>query len=138
ARRGERGVRVRRARGGAAHRLRARDAAPHARRAPRLPRAARRRDARDGRGTRGAPVGDGGGGVRRHHALDRQPAASAVAFRAMLRTLGRLIKNELVTGMVLLAPVAGTAYLVYSIVRGIDGLFPDALRPRVLGVPLPG
>ncbi|HZS38868.1 MAG TPA: DUF502 domain-containing protein [Polyangia bacterium] len=56
----------------------------------------------------------------------------------MLRTLGRLIKNELVTGMVLLAPVAGTAYLVYSIVRGIDGLFPDALRPRVLGVPLPG
>jgi uncharacterized membrane protein len=55
-----------------------------------------------------------------------------------MRGLGKLVKNELITGMVLLAPVAGTGYLVYLIVRGIDGLFPDALRPRVLGVPLPG
>jgi uncharacterized membrane protein len=55
-----------------------------------------------------------------------------------MRGLGKLLKNELITGMVLLAPVAGTAYLVYLIVRGIDGLFPDALRPRVFGVPLPG
>src|SRR5947207_403316 len=33
----------------------------------------------------------------------------------MMRTLGRLLKNELVTGLVLLAPVAGTAWLVYAI-----------------------
>ena len=32
--------------------------------------------------------------------------------------------------MVLLAPVAGTAYLVYLIVSGIDRLFPDELRPK--------
>ncbi len=56
----------------------------------------------------------------------------------MFKTLGRLLKNELITGMVLLAPVAGTAYLVYAIVRGVDRLFPDALRPRVLGIPVPG
>src|SRR4051812_11317619 len=40
--------------------------------------------------------------------------------------------------MVLLAPVAGTAYLVYLIVSGIDGLFPDELRPKLFGHPLPG
>src|SRR5438105_8546467 len=40
--------------------------------------------------------------------------------------------------MVLLAPVAGTAYLVYLIVSGIDSLFPDELRPKLLGHPLPG
>ena len=34
--------------------------------------------------------------------------------------------------MVLLAPVVGTAYLVYLIVSGIDGLFPDALRPQAV------
>jgi uncharacterized membrane protein len=55
-----------------------------------------------------------------------------------MRRLGGLVKNELITGMVLLAPVLGTAYLVYLIVAGIDGLFPDALRPIVFGVPLPG
>src|SRR5690348_6852286 len=40
--------------------------------------------------------------------------------------------------MVLLAPVAGTAYLVYLIVSGVDGLFPDELRPKLFGHPLPG
>jgi uncharacterized membrane protein len=55
-----------------------------------------------------------------------------------MRRLAGLVKNELITGMVLLAPVIGTGYLVYLIVRGVDGLFPDALRPRVAGVPLPG
>ena len=56
----------------------------------------------------------------------------------MLRRLGKLIKNELVTGMVLLAPVAGTAYLFYLIVRGVDGVFPSELRQRLFGHTLPG
>ncbi len=56
----------------------------------------------------------------------------------MLKRFGGLLKNELITGMVLLAPVAGTAYLVYLIVSGIDRLFPDELRPRLLGHPVPG
>jgi uncharacterized membrane protein len=55
-----------------------------------------------------------------------------------MSTMGKLIKNELVTGMVLLAPVAGTLYLFYLIVSGIDGLFPDELRPKIMGHPLPG
>ena len=55
-----------------------------------------------------------------------------------MKRFGSLLKNELITGMVLLAPVAGTAYLVYLIVSGIDGLFPDELRPKLLGHPLPG
>ncbi len=55
-----------------------------------------------------------------------------------MRRLASLLKNELITGIVLLAPVVGTAYLVYIIVTGADGLFPDALRPRVRGTPLPG
>ncbi len=49
-----------------------------------------------------------------------------------------LLRNELVTGAVLLAPVLGTLYLVFWVVRSIDGLFPNELRPRVFGVPLPG
>src|SRR4051794_23726042 len=56
----------------------------------------------------------------------------------MLTRLGKLLKTELITGTVLLAPVAGTLYLVYVLASGIDGLFPDSLRPRVLGYPLPG
>ena len=52
--------------------------------------------------------------------------------------VGKLLKTELVTGVVLLAPVAGTLYLVYVLVSAVDALFPDALRPRVLGYPLPG
>ena len=56
----------------------------------------------------------------------------------MLRRFGGLLKNELITGMVLLAPIAGTLYLVYLIVSGIDRLFPDELRPKLAGHPLPG
>jgi uncharacterized membrane protein len=52
--------------------------------------------------------------------------------------LGGLFKNELVTGMVLLAPVAGTVWLIYVIVSSVDRLFPDELRPKLLGHPLPG
>jgi uncharacterized membrane protein len=50
----------------------------------------------------------------------------------------QLLRNELVTGAVLLAPIAGTLYLVLAVVRSIDSLFPNEYRPRVLGVPLPG
>jgi uncharacterized membrane protein len=56
----------------------------------------------------------------------------------VLKRFGGLLKNELITGMVLLAPVAGTVYLVYLIVSGVDGLFPDELRPKLFGHPLPG
>jgi uncharacterized membrane protein len=52
--------------------------------------------------------------------------------------LGKLIKNELVTGMVLLAPVGGTAWLFYVIIHGVDGLFPVELRERWFGHALPG
>ena len=52
--------------------------------------------------------------------------------------LRALLKRELITGIVLLAPVAGTLYLVYVLVSGVDALFPNSLRPRVLGYPLPG
>jgi len=55
-----------------------------------------------------------------------------------MRRLLQLLRNELVTGAVLLAPVAGTLYLVFWVVRSIDGFFPNEYRPRVLGVPLPG
>jgi len=51
----------------------------------------------------------------------------------------QLLRNELITGAVLLAPLAGTLYLVILVVRSIDGLFPNEYRPRVPGVgPLPG
>jgi uncharacterized membrane protein len=56
----------------------------------------------------------------------------------VLRRFGKLLKTELITGMVLLAPVGGTLYLVYALVSGVDSLFPDALRPKVMGYPLPG
>jgi uncharacterized membrane protein len=55
-----------------------------------------------------------------------------------MRRLGKLLKNELVTGLVLMAPLGGTLYLVYALVSGVDGLFPDALRPEIFGHPLPG
>jgi uncharacterized membrane protein len=55
-----------------------------------------------------------------------------------VKKLGSLIKNELITGMVLLAPVAGTAYLFYWIIGSVDGLFPYEWRPKVNGQPLPG
>jgi uncharacterized membrane protein len=55
-----------------------------------------------------------------------------------VKRFGRLLKNELVTGLVLLAPVGGTLWLVYLLVSTVDKLYPDALRPKVLGYPLPG
>ena len=104
------------------------------RRAPRLPRAARRRDARS-RVARRASTRPAVLAVAAFVGTTRlidNVAARAVDSRAMKR-LGSLLKNELVTGLVLLAPVGGTAYLVYWLVSGVDGLFPDELRPRVLG-----
>lgn len=56
----------------------------------------------------------------------------------MVRRFGGLLKNELITGMVLLAPIVGTAYLVYLIVSGVDRLFPDVYRPKLFGYPMPG
>jgi uncharacterized membrane protein len=59
----------------------------------------------------------------------------------VLKRIVGLIKNELITGMVLLAPIAGTLYLVYLTVSGIDGLFPEDLRRALtlrLGHPVPG
>jgi len=55
-----------------------------------------------------------------------------------VKRIFHLLRNELVTGAVLLAPVVGTIYIVYAVVSAIDGLFPNEYRPRVLGVPLPG
>jgi uncharacterized membrane protein len=55
-----------------------------------------------------------------------------------VKRLREILKTELLTGLVLLAPVAGTLYLVYLLVSGVDALYPDALRPRVMGYPLPG
>jgi uncharacterized membrane protein len=56
----------------------------------------------------------------------------------MFKRFRKLLKNELITGMVLLAPIGGTIWLVYALVSGVDALFPDEFRPRVLGHPLPG
>ncbi len=55
-----------------------------------------------------------------------------------MRRLGKLLKNEMVTGLVLLAPIAGTAYLIAWIIRSVDGVLPDAWRPRLFGEPIPG
>lgn len=55
-----------------------------------------------------------------------------------MRRLSSLLKNELVTGLLLLAPAFGTAYLIYWLVTAVDGLFPNVWRPSVWGVPLPG
>lgn len=55
-----------------------------------------------------------------------------------MKRLGSLLKNELITGMVLLAPVGGTLYLFYLLVSGAEHLFPDELRPKLFGYPLPG
>ena len=55
-----------------------------------------------------------------------------------MKRFRQLLKNELITGLVLLAPIGGTLYLVYALASGLDALFPDAFRPRVLGHPLPG
>ncbi len=55
-----------------------------------------------------------------------------------MKSVLNLLKNELITGMVLLAPVLGTLYLIYFIVRSVDDLFPDVWRPEVWHHPLPG
>ena len=55
-----------------------------------------------------------------------------------MKRLLAVLRNELVTGAVLIAPLAGTLYLVFWVVRSIDGLFPNEYRPLVFGVPLPG
>jgi uncharacterized membrane protein len=55
-----------------------------------------------------------------------------------MRRFYSLLKNELVTGLLLIAPIAGTSYLVYWLITGVDALFPRAWRPSVGGVPLPG
>src|SRR5689334_14867578 len=55
-----------------------------------------------------------------------------------MKSLGTLLKRDLVTGMVLIAPVGGTIYLVYILVGGIDSLFPVELRQHLFGRNLPG
>jgi uncharacterized membrane protein len=55
-----------------------------------------------------------------------------------MKRLSSLVKRELFTGFLLIAPVGGTAYLVYWLVTSVDGLFPDAWRPHIAGHPLPG
>jgi uncharacterized membrane protein len=55
-----------------------------------------------------------------------------------MRRILSLLKNELVTGLLLLTPVVGTGYLVYWLITSVDGLFPFAWRPSVAGRPLPG
>lgn len=49
-----------------------------------------------------------------------------------------LLRNQLVTGLLLLAPLAGAGWLVYWLITSVDGLFPDALRPHVHDRPVPG
>jgi uncharacterized membrane protein len=55
-----------------------------------------------------------------------------------MRHILSLLKNGLVTGLLLLVPIGGTAYLIYWLVTAMDGLFPAAWRPVVHDVPLPG
>ena len=55
-----------------------------------------------------------------------------------MKALALFIKRELLTGLLLIAPLGGATYLVYWLVASIDGLFPDVFRPTVLGRPLPG
>ncbi len=55
-----------------------------------------------------------------------------------MRRLGSLLKNELLTGLLLILPIVGAAWLVVWLATALDGLFPDSLRPSVRGLPLPG
>ena len=48
-----------------------------------------------------------------------------------------LLKNELLTGLLLLVPVLGTAWIVWKIVTAVDEVFPAHYR-QAWGVPLPG
>ena len=54
-----------------------------------------------------------------------------------MRRLLSVLKNELLTGLVLMAPVAGAAYLVYRLVTAADGLFDPWLR-QWIGYRIPG
>lgn len=55
-----------------------------------------------------------------------------------MNRLFSLLKKELLTGLLLVAPVAGAAWLAYWLVTSLDNLFPASLRPHVDGVPVPG
>jgi uncharacterized membrane protein len=55
-----------------------------------------------------------------------------------VRRFVQLLKREMLTGLALLAPIAGTIYLVYYLVSTLDGLFPERWRPHIAGHPLPG
>lgn len=55
-----------------------------------------------------------------------------------MKSFFRLLRTEIATGLVLLAPTIGTIWLIVWVVRTLDGFFPDAWRPMVLGRPLPG
>lgn len=49
-----------------------------------------------------------------------------------------LLKNGLVTGLLLITPLGGTVYLSYWLITSVDGLFPASWRPVLGGLPLPG
>jgi uncharacterized membrane protein len=49
-----------------------------------------------------------------------------------------VLKTELVTGLLLLAPVGGALWLVVWLVSAVDGLFPNVWRPSIRGWPVPG
>lgn len=55
-----------------------------------------------------------------------------------MKRLFSLLKTELITGLLLMAPVAGAAWLAWWIITAVDGLFPNTLRPTVGGMPFPG
>lgn len=55
-----------------------------------------------------------------------------------MRRVISLLKNELLTGLLLIAPIGGAAWLVYWLISTVDGLFPSVWRPKLLGYPLPG
>lgn len=49
-----------------------------------------------------------------------------------------LLKKELLTGLLLVAPIAGAAWIAYWLATSLDNLFPASLRPNIDGVPIPG
>jgi len=52
--------------------------------------------------------------------------------------LTTLLKRELLTGLLLVAPVGGALWIVWWIVAAVDGLFPNMWRPTIRGWPVPG
>ena len=54
-----------------------------------------------------------------------------------MKKLFSLLKNELLTGLLLLVPVLGTAWIVWSVITAVDDVFPAKYR-QAWGVPLPG